>query len=147
MPAIFSFKCDSCGFSLHSGWGGYTYVENECGDRIICVHPLEFSKITEVLGEGASVDLILNRTGFNSYCVCIDCLYQFEADFGEKDWWNSEVDVKNNGKNGSGITTGKDQRRCPKCSSEQVKTVREMVNRTCPKCNKGTIRENCTGIT
>lgn len=33
-----------------------------------------------VLGRNATPDLIKERTGFNSHCVCLDCLHQFDAD-------------------------------------------------------------------
>lgn len=56
------------------------------------------------------------RTGFNSYCVCCACLSQFD------------LDLK------------RDERRCPQCASVDVKSVRELTDRPCPKCKIGTVR-------
>jgi DNA-directed RNA polymerase subunit RPC12/RpoP len=41
MPTISDYKCDKCGFSLTSGWGGYMYVMDQTGKRIVCPHPVE----------------------------------------------------------------------------------------------------------
>ena len=128
MPKIYNYKCDRCSFGLPRGWGGCLYVENDKGERITCVHPGEGEIVGSVLGKNPSKELLRKRIGFNSDCICLDCLYQFEADLnskGEKD---------------------KDKRECPKCKSEKVNTVSELVNKTCPKCKKGTIKKIWTGI-
>ena len=138
MPYIYSYKCNQCDFHLPPGWGGYTYVEDSNSNRILCAHPLEFSKIEDILGEDASEELISKKKGFNSYCVFISCLHQFEADLGEKDWWNY---VRQEDK------IEKDKRLCPICKSKNVKTEQEMVGELCPKCRKGTIETICIGIT
>lgn len=50
MPPINKYKCNKCGFSLPSGWGGFLFVENDKGQRFECVHPAERDSIEEILG-------------------------------------------------------------------------------------------------
>jgi hypothetical protein len=111
-----------CEFHFPSGWGGYTYVTDLNGNRIICPHPLEDERIRKVLGEEASWELIQERTGFNSDCVCLECLTQFNLDL------------------------DRDPRICIKCRSGNVRTLNELIDQQCPKCKKGMIREIDTGI-
>ena len=40
MPPIDDYKCNKCGLSLPSGWGGYIYVIDGSGKRIVCPHPV-----------------------------------------------------------------------------------------------------------
>jgi len=98
------------------------YVTDDNGRRIVCPHPGEMRTVSEVLGKDAPREIIEARTGFNSHCVCLDCLSQFELDM------------------------SRDERRCPGCNSSNVKTEREMVGKLCPKCKKGTITEIDTGM-
>ncbi|MHC1611591.1 MAG: hypothetical protein ACXQTW_08405 [Candidatus Methanospirareceae archaeon] len=176
MPKISNFKCNKCGFSLPSGWGGHMYVENEKGERIPCPHPTEWNIIMEVLkisttDEGDDVlgrlnkhikilregfpkeieDLIKSRIGFNFDCVCLDCLNKFEADVG-----NAEI-IESLHKRCYDLLDGtfkryympakpKDDKRCSKCGSANIKTIFELVGQTCPKCKEGIIEEIDTGI-
>jgi hypothetical protein len=80
MPSIDIYECDKCGFNLESGWGGEMYVLKQNGDMTRCIHPGERWTIDSVLGEDASDELIRQRTGFDSDCVCLDCLSQFRLD-------------------------------------------------------------------
>ena len=122
MPEICEYRCDNCGFRLERGWVEYAYVTDDRGKRIHWPHPMEMQKVYEVLGYDASEELIKARTGTLTVCVCLDCTGRFELDL------------------------ERDERRCPRCGSEQVKTVWEMVGKTCPKCGMGTIVEIDTGI-
>ena len=130
MPHIFEYKCSLCEFTMPTGWGGYMYVIDNNGRRIVCPHPGEASVVAEILkidedtlfgfpwllrSDDAPVQLLEERTGFNSYCVCLDCVSQFELDI------------------------DRDERKCPKCGSEKVRTEPEMVGEPCPKCKKGTV--------
>ena len=161
MPRIFKYKCSRCKFKLPEGWGYCFYVESDKGERIPCLHPGERDFVEQALGKRPSLDVVQERTGFNSDCVCLDCLHQFEADLGEVGWspydWDlhqREVDL---GKIGwgphdwplhrykSGLRQEKDNRECPKCKSRNVKTELEMVGETCPRCRKGVIEEIWTG--
>ena len=101
--------------------------------------------VKEVLGERASIlEVILERPGFNSDCICLDCLYQFQADLGySEDYWSPYVHYIEKYKPKS--KKGKDKRECPKCKSKKVKTVLELVDKTCPKCKEGIIEEVWTG--
>jgi rubredoxin len=114
------------------------YVENAQGKRITCPHPEEKETILRVLGEDAPQELIEERTGFNSYCICLDCFHQFVADLGE-----GEDDVL---QSSNQFKRPKDKRECPRCQSTNVKTILELVGHTCPKCGIGTIEEIDTGI-
>ena len=142
MPPIYEYKCDKCGFALPEGWGLYFYVENDKGRRIICRHPGEEGEVKRVLGKNTSLEIVRERTGFNSFCICLDCLYQFEADFGESDWSPYEEDIAAYKPR---LKQEKDKRECPKCKSKRVKTESELVGETCPKCKEGKIEKIWTG--
>jgi len=106
MVEIDNFKCEKCDFFMPPGWGWYGYTIGKNGKRIECPHPLDF----------------MIAAGSNSYCVCLDCLEQFE------------IDLK------------KDKRKCPKCKSTSIKTELELINNTCPKCKIGKVIRVVTGI-
>jgi hypothetical protein len=90
MPPISDFRCNKCRYSLPSGWGGYTYVQDVKGKRKICQHPAEVVTIARVLGLKESEifpprteeirKLLKERTGFLFDCVCLDCLEKFSLD-------------------------------------------------------------------
>ncbi|WP_338739928.1 hypothetical protein [Haloplanus salilacus] len=146
MPPIHEYHCDTCEFTMPSGWGGYMYVqakvcaacgeavdesEDSCGGcgtpieeveadgytRVVCPHPMEHVTVERVLGENPSEERREARTGFNAYCVCRDCLAQFELD------------------------TERDERRCPDCGGGRVDTLSELVGESCPNCADGTFVE------
>jgi hypothetical protein len=115
--------------------------------RLKCPHPREHDYATEILGQEPSSDLFKSRTGFNSYVVCIDCLHQFEADLRDEkvnEWrfWYGRPSFKEAFR---GKPSMKDERKCLKCGSRNVKTAFEMIGAKCPKCKKGTIEEIETG--
>ena len=143
MPPIHEYHCDTCAFTMPSGWGGYMYVQarvcSECGEtveeteavcggcetptdeieadgytRVLCPHPMEFITVQNVLGEDPSEETREARTGFNSYCVCRDCVSQFALDM------------------------ERDERRCPECDGGRVATLDELVGEACPNCAEGT---------
>jgi predicted Zn-ribbon and HTH transcriptional regulator len=132
MPAISDFICNKCRFALPSGWGGYTYVQDDKGKRKVCPHPAEVVTIAEVLGLKENEifpprteeirNLLKERTGFLSTCVCLDCLEKF------------------------GLDLAKDERRCPSCKSDNVKATVKLVNQRCPRCKVGFIEEIDTGL-
>ena len=143
MPRTNKYRCSKCKFKLPEGWGYDFYVENDKGKRIICGHPGERGHIAEALGERASIlEVVRERTGFNSDCVCLDCLHQFQADLGESGWspYESLIDEYK-----PRLKRKKDKRECPECKSKNVKTELEMVGETCPKCKEGVIEEIWTG--
>lgn len=116
------------------------YVEDDGGRRIVCPHPGEGRTVAEVLGDNATRELIEARIGFNSDCICLDCLEQFGLDIGD------DEQSKSSWRYSYGATRRKDQRRCPHCNSHDVKTVFELIGNPCPKCKKGVIEEIVTGI-
>jgi len=115
------------------------YVEDDGGERVVCPHPGERRKVAEVLGQDANSELIKARTGFNSDCVCLDCLEQFELDIGD------DEQSRSSWRYFYGATRRKDERRCPHCNSRNVKTVFEHIGSACPKCSEGIIEEIHTG--
>jgi hypothetical protein len=136
MPPINDFKCTDCDFAMPMGSGGYLYVNSNQGEKIVCPHPVEAYTIAKVLGidegdilgfpwfplsESSPINLLKERVGFNSHCVCLDCLAQFDLDVEKED------------------------RACPKCGSEKIRTEMEMVGFECPACKVGTIQEISTG--
>jgi len=157
MPNINEYKCNKCKFILSKGWGYYFYVENDKGERIPCGHPREGSYVHEVLGENAKwLTVVRDRTGFNSYCICLDCLHQFEADWGVfkrydvdlgtfKHYYWSPYERQLEQANLPRPKHGKDKRECPECGSKNVKLELEMVGEPCPKCKEGVIEEIFTG--
>jgi hypothetical protein len=122
MPAIYRFGCNKCKFTLPSGWGGIMYVTDDAGKRIICPHPGEMYTVYSVIGQDASHEQYMERTGFNSDCFCMDCLSQFRLDL------------------------DRDERTCNKCGSINVVSTKESVGKPCPQCKKGVIRAVDTGI-
>lgn len=148
MPSISHFKCDRCRLKLPSGWGTYFYAEDNEGNRVPCPHPCEWLTWQQVLPKSTSQEQFQKRTGYNSFCICLDCSYQFEADFGEdygtlpkNSIWRRRGNLKTN----ANMRVEKDKRVCPKCKSTNVKTELEMVGEMCPKCKKGSIIEIETG--
>ncbi len=144
MPKINEYKCNKCGFTLEKGWGYCFYVEDGQGDRIDCHHPRERRYIEQVLGKRLSLELIRERTGFNSFCVCLDCLHQFKADLGvSESYWSPYEPYLDEYL--PRPKQAKDKRQCPSCKSTNVKTELEMIGETCPKCKEGVIKETWTG--
>lgn len=139
MPPINEYKCNKCGYSFPRGWGGYMYVIDGSGKRIICPHPAEMHTVSKVLGENASRELIMDKTGFNSDCVCLNCLHQFELDIGD-------YEIAESWRYFYGAIRRRDERRCLYCNSVEVRTVFELIDEPCPKCKEGKIEEIITGI-
>lgn len=153
MPKINQYICQRCGFTLQAGqgWGYCLYAEDAGGKRIDCYHPGEKRYVEEVLGSRLTLDIIRERTGFESFCICLDCLDEFRLDLGvnlgvnvgDPFYWSpyepyfseSYPRPKN----------GRDKRVCPSCQSRNVKAVLELVGETCPKCKEGVIEEIWTG--
>lgn len=141
MPRINEYKCSSCDLRLPRGFGHCLYVEDDNGARVHAWHPVEWRVVQEVSGERSSIlEVVRARTGFNSPCICLDCLHQFEADLGECGHsplrLNLERDLSR---------PIRDRRQCPSCSSTNVKTELEMVGKPCPECEEGLIAEVWTG--
>jgi hypothetical protein len=102
--------CDGCGTPTDE-------VEADGYTRVVCPHPMEYAAVERVLGENPPEATRERRTGFNSYCVCRDCLSQFELD------------------------TERDERRCRDCDGGRVATLDELVGEACPNCAEGTFVE------
>ena len=145
MPRINEYKCNKCGFTLEKGWGYRFYVEDDNGKRTDCHHPMERRYVAEVLGKNKnlSLELVRERTGFNSFCVCLDCLNQFKADLGQDGWSPYELYLEHH--HLPRPKQAKDKRECPNCRPKKVKTELELVGEVCPKCKEGVIEEIWTG--
>ena len=107
-------QCDGCNTPIEE-------ITTDGYKRITCPHPGEYYIVTSVLGSDPSDELVDQRTGFNSYCVCLSCLSQFELDL------------------------ERDDRKCPECMSTEVKSEQELVDEPCPNCSEGTFVEIDTG--
>ncbi|MFO7966652.1 MAG: hypothetical protein R6U44_03535 [Archaeoglobaceae archaeon] len=76
------------------------------------------------MGKNASEDLIKKRTGFNAYCICLDCLHESVADLGDERFvWRHYY----------GAEREEDEREYPQCSLSRVRTVFELTGEKCPK--------------
>jgi len=116
--------------------------------RLPCPHPHETTYAEEVLGVHSSTEVFKLRTGFNSYVVCLDCLHLFEADLRDEkvNEWRFLYERPSLKEALRGRPKMKDERKCPRCGSRNVKTVFEMIGERCPKCKTGVIKEIETGI-
>ncbi|RYG59607.1 hypothetical protein EON80_25540 [bacterium] len=65
--------------------------------------------------------LMRERTGFSSYCVCRQCLHEFDIDL------------------------RRDELLCPRCSSGSVSSLRELIGKSCPQCVLGKIKMKIVG--
>jgi len=106
--------CDGCDTRVEA-------IDTDGYERIQCSHPSEYATVESVLGPDVSEEIVDQRTGYNSYCVCLSCLSQFELDL------------------------DRDERQCPKCGVTDVKSEEELVDEPCPKCPTGTFVEVSTG--
>jgi len=139
MARLYSIKCNKCDFETSASSGGVMYVLDESGKKVICPHPLEYYTIAEVLkiskdeafawlqkeDEKISEETkkkIEDNIGMNFQYVCLDC---YSENF---------LDKK------------RDELRCARCGSTNLKYVAELVNQRCPKCKEGTIEMISRGI-
>ena len=149
MPKIYEYKCNQCDFNLGWGWGGYLYVINEDGERIVCNHPGEESTIIETLGavrfwnKKKMLKKWSEHIGYNRKCVCHDCLKRFDADVAESPdalpsqmmWYSAIIlDID--------FAAPRDERICPECNSENISTISELIMKPCPKCKNGNIKKS-----
>ena len=116
------------------------YVTDQNGERIACKHPGEKRILDSTLGENASDELIRQRTGFSSDCVCVDCLSQFRLDL-KRDIRICEqcVSMAEQNPRRGGWAHYRPEKGC------NVKTVLELIDQPCPKCKEGKIRRIDTG--
>lgn len=105
-------RCAECETAFGSG--------GPASERVTCQHPLESATVRDVLGPDAPQSAVDARTGFNSHCVCLDCLAQFDLDL------------------------DRDERRCPECDGAAVRSEAEMVGEACPNCALGVVTEQGT---
>lgn len=122
MPPIHEYKCNKCDFELPTGWGSYMYVRSWWGRKVACPHPVETAIRDRVLGIRGwfmSTEEKNKRTGFNSYCVCLDCLKI------------SKIDLE------------REKKECQKCKSKNIKAITDV--KTCPKCKEGEIEWHDAG--
>jgi len=147
------------------------YIEDNEGKRIVCPHPGEESTVAQVLGKDRdNLRFREKRIGFNSYCLCLSCLYQFEADLRDEvsnyeritDYDSPSEKVLLNGikkllRINEMCIPGdvwkqiskeweKDERKCPSCGSNDVKTESELAGGPCPICAEGVIEVISLGI-
>ena len=123
---VHGFRCPICGFTLDESNGGFLYVRNDTGARVplkdkkeqeAIAHILlnkEFSLCTDGANHpGETIDILEERVGYMSACLCVNCLHQF------------------------GLDLIKDEIECPDCRSGQVRTFLEILYTPCPKCRSG----------
>lgn len=123
MPGEYDYYCtdDSCDFTAPEGWGYYMYAVTDDGERVTCPHPGEREAAREVIGSDATEAELDDRTGFNYYCVCLNCVAQFDLD------------------------PERDEMVCPDCGGEAVERIVDLVDEPCPACESGTFVAEDTG--
>jgi DNA-directed RNA polymerase subunit RPC12/RpoP len=117
------FRCTSCGFTLDASCGGYLYVKNNNGVKVPLKGKAEQEAIAHILlneelslrcddpgHSHETMDVIEERVGYISACVCMNCLDQF------------------------GLDLRKDTMECPRCRSGHVSTFLEIMYKPCPRC-------------
>ncbi len=124
------YECKECGFTVPAEPDDHFYVTNDCGERIPCEAHREHEVIAQVLGIGEEalcacswnplardvpVDLLEERIGYESQCICFHCFAVF------------------------GLDLRRDMRICPSCGSQEVKTRLETEGLPCPRCKEGRI--------
>jgi DNA-directed RNA polymerase subunit RPC12/RpoP len=120
------FHCTSCGFTLDESHGGYLYVKNDNGVKVPLKDKHEQEAIARILlNEEFSlcpddanlsqetIDILEERVGYLSACLCMNCLDQF------------------------GLDLRKDEIECPHCKSHRVETFLAILYKPCPKCRAG----------
>lgn len=98
--------------------------------RIRCPTREETDYIRIYLGHMDIVELI-KRIGFNSFCICLECLHLFEVDLRDEENNPFRRWIKG--------PPAKDSRVCPVCGSKSVKTVSEIIGHICPRCKSSKI--------
>jgi hypothetical protein len=166
VPPVNEYRCNRCDFAFPEGWGGYLYVIDDAGERQVVGHPCESLQIDRVLGPTPNAEVVRDRTGFHSFCVCLDCVAQFDLDLGDEivnPWrefyakhglylgrWKpgcflAPILLATRERMPCGTTQGRDERKCPECGSPNVRTCFEMIDHPCPKCKTGFVVEVVTG--
>ena len=122
MPLLSTIKCNRCDLTLPSGAGGYMYVLNAVGERVVCSHPGEWDTIEQVTGLDWYAARQKGLLGHVSYCLCFECTHQLEID----------VD--------------RDVKQCPQCKSLHVRTANACLGGQCPRCHEGLMVEEPIGV-
>ncbi len=122
MPPIDRFHCDTCDFTMPSGWGSYVYAVDDEGARIRCPHPGENVTVELITGMSITKARVQGRSGGASPCVCTNCLEQ------------RDIDLKI------------DFHICPSCSVGGLCSANDLVGEQCPKCIAGTFIRTKTGV-
>lgn len=134
MPIMCRYECSGCKFNIQA-LDRHMYVMDDRGNKIICKHPGEQFALSLVLGikrweaflwltgklemlSYPTLELLDARVGIDYTCLCMDCLHLF------------------------GLDVGREARRCPECSGQQIKRLFELGECSCPTCKTGTIK-NC----
>lgn len=127
-----ALHCKKCGLLLPCPTWGFFYVIDNDGNKLVLERELESTIIADALGlnedditerglsperSEASVQLMQERVGYKSFCICRMCLAQ------------------------SSFDKTRDIVKCPSCGSHDVKTLIQLIGTTCPNCGKGTMYE------
>lgn len=132
MPKLYFSKCTKCDFETSVSSGGHIYVLDESGNKVVCPHPIEYHTIANILKiskEDAVAWLQRNYekiseetrkkidhgVGINLQHICMDCYSE------------SFLDRK------------RDEMKCNKCGSSNIKYIEDLTSQTCPKCKEGII--------
>lgn len=122
MPKIYIYHCDTCDFTMPSGWGSNVYAVSDAGERIVCDHPGESYTMKMITGLSIMEARATGQAGTLTTCVCSNCLHQGEYD------------------------QARDARLCPVCSKGELQSNNELLGETCPKCGKGTFTRTWNGV-
>ena len=122
---IFALKCDRCAFQVSPTGGGYMYVLDADGNRVICPHPLEFTTVERVTGMSWDSAPEKGLVHYAIQALCLRCAEVFDAEYEAGKPLNAQ---------------------CPKCGVADARSVLDSAGTRCPQCHEGSLRRDDIGV-
>jgi hypothetical protein len=122
---IFALECDRCDFQVSPTGGGYMYVFDTGGDRVICPHPQEFATVERITGMSWAAASEKGLVHYAIQALCLQCAELFDAEYKR----NQPLDA-----------------RCPRYGAADARSVRDSAGTRCPRCREGTLRRDDVSV-